>query len=333
MRGTVSVVIVSYNGRTLLEPCLRALFAGTRLPDEVIVVDNASTDGTIPWLAKTYPSVRVIAAAMNLGFASANNRGIVASTGDYLFTLNNDTEVAPEVVERLTTALDSGDARLGAAMSTMVFQHHPTVVASMGLEVLANGVVRDVGVGEASDPGVPSYPVFGPSAGAALYRRVALDDVGFFDPAFFMYLEDADLAWRLRLRRWETIVLPNARVTHAVSRTAGYGSPRKAYYLARNRWWCLLKNLPSPLLREHAGSIARYDAAAAAFAFATADRASLTGRWDALSERATIRRARRSVQARRTASLDELRAWILPAPPLVATLQERHVMTQMIEES
>ena len=69
--------------------------------------------------------------------------------------------------------------------------------------------------------------------------RAALLDVGFFDPAFFMYLEDADLAWRLRLRGWETIVAPQAAVRHIYSGTAGFGSARKAYYLARNRWWCI----------------------------------------------------------------------------------------------
>src|SRR5437868_6879273 len=90
MAGTVSVVIVTFNGRALLGSCLSALFGGTRIPEEVIVVDNASTDGTIPWLTRTYPSVRVIPCAANLGFASANNRGIAASCGSAILTLNND---------------------------------------------------------------------------------------------------------------------------------------------------------------------------------------------------------------------------------------------------
>jgi GT2 family glycosyltransferase len=95
MSATISVIIVTYNGRTLLEPCLRALFAGSRLPNEVIVVDNASSDDTVPWLTKTYPLVRIDHCVVNLGFAAANNRAIRASSGTYLLTLNNDTEIAP----------------------------------------------------------------------------------------------------------------------------------------------------------------------------------------------------------------------------------------------
>jgi GT2 family glycosyltransferase len=330
MSGTVSVVIVTFNGRALLEPCLRALVGGTRAPDEIIIVDNNSMDDTAPWLTVAYPEVRVLRCAANLGFAAANNLGIRVSSYPYVITLNNDTEVAPDMLECLAAVLDAGDASVGAVMGTMVFAENPSVIASSGLETFTNGVVRDAGVGEAVESGRAPYPIFGPSAGAAMYRREALDDVGLFDPAFFMYLEDADLAWRLRLRRWSTLTVPDALVRHAVSATAGYGSPRKAYYLARNRWWCILKNMPTPLLREVAVEIGRYDAAAIAYATITGDRASLIGRRDALAERATLIRARARVQARVTASDDEIRRWLLPAPPLLATLRERETIQALI---
>lgn len=329
MKGTVSVVIVTYNGRALLATCLSALFSGTRLPDEVIVVDNASTDGTARWLADTYPSIRVLPCVANLGFASANNRGIAASRGSAVLTLNNDTQVHPEMLARLMAVFDHASAAVGAVMSTLVFADRPSVIASSGLETSANGVVRDRRVGEEVRTDSTPYPIFGPSAGAALYRRAALDDVGVFDPAFFMYLEDADLAWRLRLRRWETLSVPDAVVRHAVSASAGYGSPRKAYYLARNRWWCILKNWPAELLREHAGVISLYDAAAVAYATATGDWASLSGRAEALSDFATIMRARHRIQTRVTAPLDEIRAWLLRPLPLVATLRERRMIAAL----
>lgn len=330
MRSTISVIIVTSHGRALLEPCLRALFAGARLPDEVIVVDNASRDDTIPWLTKTYPFVRVERCAANLGFAAANNRAIRASSGAYLLTLNNDTEIAPDTLAHLATVLDDAGPTVAAAMPTMVFATSPEVVACAGLETFTNGVVRDAGVGQPINLRHPPYPIFGPSAGAALYRRAALDDVGLFDPALFMYLEDADLAWRLRLRRWATLAVPRAIVRHKVSATAGYGSPRKAYYLARNRWWCLLKNLPQPLLRQHAGDLARYDAAAIAYATLTGDRASLIGRRDAMRDLAIILRARARTQARVTAPLSEIESWLLPSPPLIATVQERRVIRALI---
>ncbi|MGI8857370.1 MAG: glycosyltransferase family 2 protein [Thermomicrobiales bacterium] len=330
MSGTVSVVIVTYNGRALLESCLLALFGGSRCPDEIIVIDNDSTDDTVPWLHHTYPVSCVLRCSANLGFAAANNAGIRASSGSFVMTLNNDTQVAPDALARLTTTLDEADASVGAAMSTMVFAESPTIIASAGLETFTNGVVRDAGVGEAINPRRAPFPIFGPSAGAALYRRAALDDVGLFDPAFFMYLEDADLAWRLRLRRWSTVTVPDAIIRHAVSATAGYGSPRKVYYLARNRWWCIAKNMPGALLRECAVPIARYDAAAFAYAMATGDRASLMGRHDALAECAVLRKARSRIQACVTASDDEIRQWLQPAPPLTAPLRERQVIRALI---
>ena len=331
MRSTIRVVIVTFNGRQLLEPCLRALFAGSRLPDEVVVVDNASCDDTVAWVARTYPLVRVDRCAANLGFAAANNRAIRASAGTYVLTLNNDTEVAPDALARMASVLDDAGPRIGAVMPTMVFAESPDIVACAGLEIFTNGVVRDAGVGQPIGVGHEPYPIFGPSAGAALYRRAALDDVGLFDPAFFMYLEDADLAWRLRLRGWGTLAVP-AIVRHKVSATAGYGSARKAYYLARNRWWCLLKNLPPSLLQRDAVDLARYDAAAIGYATLTGDRASLIGRRDAIRDLPAILRARATIQSRVTAPEDEIASWLLPSPPLIATVRERRVIRTLIGE-
>jgi GT2 family glycosyltransferase len=331
MRSTISVVIVTFNGRHLLEPCLRALFAGSRLPDEVIVVDNASRDDTVSWVMRTYPVVRVDRCAANLGFAAANNRAIRASTGTYVLTLNNDTEITPDALARMASAFDDAEPHISAVMPTMVFAESPEVIACAGLEAFTNGVVRDAGVGQSVGVGHEPYPIFGPSAGAALYRRAALDDVGLFDPAFFMYLEDADLAWRLRLRGWGTLAVP-ATVRHKVSATAGYGSPRKAYYLARNRWWCILKNLPTALLQRDAVDMARYDAAAIAYATITGDRASLIGRRDAIRDLPTILRTRETIQSRVTAPVDEIASWLLLSPPLIATVRERRVIRTLIGE-
>jgi len=319
----ISTVVVTWNGKHLLTPCLAALYAGERVPDEIVVVDNGSTDGTVAWLAATYPRVVVVPCAANLGFAHANNLGIRRATGNAIFTLNNDAYVAPGVVAALADTLETGGERCGAAMATMVFHSRPEVVACDGVAVSRDGVVRETRLGNPYNAALLPRPVFGPSAGAALYRRAALDDVGLFDPAFFAYLEDADLAWRLRLRRWETLSVPAARVAHVYSATSGYGSPRKAYYLARNRWWCLLKNLPDALLRRHAPAIAAYDAQATAFALATGNRASLAGRRAALAELPAIRAARARVQSRVTADMGELGAWLQPSPSPLATLRER----------
>jgi GT2 family glycosyltransferase len=326
MARSISLLIVSYNGRAFLERCLASVFAGTRIPDEVIVVDNGSADGTGPWLVETYPSLICLPQAINLGFVAANNLAFAHSHGDLLFTLNNDTEVAPHALASLVAALDGAGERAGAAMGTMVFAHRPEIVACAGIDVSANGVAVESCAGEPYDATAAPFPVFGASAGAALYRRDALVDVGFFDPAFFMYLEDADLAWRLRLRGWGTVSVPAALVRHVYSGTAGFGSPRKAYYLARNRWWCLGKNLPDALMRRCLPQIVAYDAAAVGYALATGDRASLAGRAAALRDARLIARARAAIQPRVTASPDEIAVWLKPsAGPLRVLLQRRRI--------
>jgi GT2 family glycosyltransferase len=330
MGSSVSLLIVSYNGKAFLKDCLASVFAGTRVPDEVIVVDNGSTDGTVPWLAATYPSAICLSQTVNLGFAAANNCAFAHAHGDYLFTLNNDTTLAAHTLASLVAALDDAGERTGAAMGTMVFAHHPEIIACAGIDIYANGVALEAGVGNRYDADALPHPVFGASAGAALFRRTALKDVGFFDPALFMYLEDADLAWRLRLRGWETIAVPQAVVRHVYSGTAGFGSARKAYYLARNRWWCIGKNMPDALVQRCAPAIAAYDAAAQAYALAAGDRASLAGRYAALRDRAAITRAREAVQSRKTATDTEIAAWLRPAPSPLGPLMQRRRLAALI---
>ena len=333
MSGTVGVVIVTFNGRGLLAICLAALFEGTREPDEVVVVDNGSTDGTLDFIGRTYPSIACIPSTVNLGFAAANNRGIAATQADYILTLNNDAFLDANALAEMARTLDEAPPSIGAVMSAMVFADRPEIIACSGIDVSADGAARDRGVGTLWERAGTSQEIFGPSAGAALYRRAALRDVGLFDPAFFMYLEDADLAWRLRLRGWGTLLVPRARVRHAISRTAVYGSARKAFLLGRNRWWCLLKNMPDDLLRRFAPNIARYDAAAVGYATALGDRASLAGRRQAWSEMPHILRARARTQAWSTVRSAEIASWIRAAPPLSDTLKERRLFARLVRDA
>jgi GT2 family glycosyltransferase len=214
-------------------------------------------------------------------------------------------------------------------MSTMLFAHTPTRIASAGLAVHRNGVVLDdlLGVRSAALASEPR-PIFGPSAGAAAYRRAMLDDVGAFDEDFFMYLEDADLAWRARLRGWESLHIPEAATLHIYSASSGQGSPLKQFHLARNRLWCLRKNLPREIARLHARQIAAYDLGALAYATLTGQRASVRGRIDGLRGR-QIAPKRRAIQASRTADLAGLLRWLRPSPGIAATLRLQRELARL----
>jgi GT2 family glycosyltransferase len=323
--ATVSVVIVNWNGRRLLGACLDALLRQTRPADEIVLVDNGSTDGSTAFVAARYPRVTILPLARNVGFAAGNNHGIARSRGALIATLNNDTVPAATWLEELCAPLEA-DPALGSAMSTMLFAGAPERIAAAGLRVCRNGLALDDLAGHRyTGRRTTPRPIFGPSAGAALYRRRMLNEIGAFDRDFFMYLEDVDLAWRARLRGWDSVHAPAATTLHLYSASSVQGSAFKRFHLARNRLWCLRKNLPAPLARRHAAAIAAYDAAAVAYALLTRDGAGLRGRLAGIRDRA-IARKRREIQRSRTASDEALERWLEPSPsPLEVLALRRRV--------
>lgn len=260
MPPLVSLVIVNWNGLHFLPECWAALRAQTYAPVEIIVVDNGSTDGSLGWLAAQTPAPQVIRNATNRGFAAANNQGIRLAQGQYVALLNNDAYPEPGWLAALVAAAEA-DPQVGLVGSLMVFADDPEVVQSAGVCVDRCGVTWDCAGGEpAAAQGLTPRPVFGPSAGAALYRRDLLTALGGFDETFFAYLEDVDLAWRARWLGWQALLVPAARVRHVHSGTGREGSAFKTYYLARNKYRLLLKNYPLPQLFRYAPLIALYDA-------------------------------------------------------------------------
>ena len=214
---TASVVVPNFNGRRWLPGCLDSLAAQTLAPAEVVVVDNGSSDGSAA-LASERPGVRVLQLSRNLGFAAAANRGIAATDADGVALVNTDVVLAPDWLERMVAALSSAPD-VGAVACKMVDLDDPTVLYDAGDVLRRDGVCEQRGrferdEGRFDEPG----EVFAACAGAALYRRGAVLDVGGFDERFFLYLEDVDLGLRLRLAGWR------CRYEPAVARHAGQGS-------------------------------------------------------------------------------------------------------------
>lgn len=328
----LSVVIPTWNGAGHLRACLTALAAQTRPPDEVIVVDNGSTDGTAALLRAEFPTARLLANRRNEGFARATNQGILAARGEVVVALNNDTVPAPAALAALAAALLADD-RLGACAATQVFAARPDRINAAGLLIGRDLTAVEVGLGRpvTALPAAP-WPVFGASGGAAAYRRAALDDAGLFDERFFAYLEDVDLAWRLRLRGWRAAAAPAARVAHAYSATAGADSAFKRYHLARNRVWYLVKNVPGPLWRRCAPAVLWYDAAALLVALARRDGAWLRGRRDGLRALPALLPARRAIQRRRRAGIEELAALLGPRVGPLGVWRARRAVREATRE-
>ena len=202
-----SIVIVTYNGWDLVQRCLGALDTELRPGVDVIVVDNGSADGLPNRTRSEFKWANVVETGRNLGFAGGNNVGIQLSTSEFVLLLNSDAIVRPGFLDHMLSPFDD-HPRVGSVAATMVFHSRPDLVASAGVEVYRNGLALDRAVGEPAVSLSDGTSIFGASAGAAMYRRQALDEVGPFPESFFMYLEDVDLAWRLRLRGWESILRP-----------------------------------------------------------------------------------------------------------------------------
>lgn len=247
----VSVVIPNFNGKPLLAICLGAMQRQTYPPDrfEVIVVDDASSDGSVEYLANQYPEVRVVALARNSGFVAACNRGVAMARGDILVLLNNDTEAEPGWMEALILGF-MAQPEAGSAASKMLLFDRRDVLHTAGDLMGADGVPRNRGVWQ-RDQGQYDHDswVFGACGGAAAYRREAWEQARGFDEQLFMYLEDVDLSWRLQLLGWKAIYVPEARVYHRLSATGG--GRLASYYTGRNMIWVIVRNWPSELLRLH----------------------------------------------------------------------------------
>lgn len=210
----VTVIIVNWNGRELLRTCLTALRKQTFRESEIVLVDNGSHDGSCELVRTKFREVRLIRLERNMGFAEANNIGIRASDSRYIATLNNDTEASEQWLERLVQEAEKQE-RIGSCASKMVRYHDSRIIDSAGIEVLASGEVKDRGHG-VRDCGEFDRieEVFGACAGAALYRRDMLAEIGLFPTRYFASYEDVALAWRAAYAGWRCMYVPGAVVRH-----------------------------------------------------------------------------------------------------------------------
>lgn len=242
----LSIVIPTYNGRRLLEACLASIewCAPSRFKIEIIVVDDASTDGTAEWLRRDYPHVRVIRLESNSGFCRAANAGINAATAPVIQMLNNDTEVSTGWIEAGLAPFD--DPYVGSVAPLVLSHADPERVDSAGDGYFVFGHPYKRGhrglaaVWENVHPG----EVFGASGSSAFYRAALLKQLGGFDPDFNAYYEDVDLAFRLRLAGYTCRFAPACKILHHVSATYDHANPRLQRQMAKNAELIFWRRLP-----------------------------------------------------------------------------------------
>lgn len=247
----ISAVIVNCNGRALLSDCLEALFEQSFNSIEILVVDNASNDGSVAMVRERFPQVRLICLDSNRGFPVSVNAGVEASRGDFIVVLNEDTRVEPEFMAELHKAMLENSAASTAAPK-MLFAHGSDIVNSAGLGYSIAGTNHDIGFGVKDGAQFAERKwVFGSCGGAVMYRRGVFEDVGLLDEDFFMYCDDVDFSFRAQLAGHRCIFVPTARVYHYEGVGGGSMPKSRGYYLARNSLEVIVKNFPRRLLLKY----------------------------------------------------------------------------------
>lgn len=244
-KHAVAVVVVNWNGAAFIERCLASVFSQSHMPEEVVVLDNGSSDDSVVRITSKFPDARLCVQKENTGFAQGCNLGIAQTQSDYVLILNTDVFLDRDfllyALEAMHQAPDIG------SVAAKIYKDGTDIVENVGQFMrpwlkIVNSRISEQG----------EY-VFSASGAALLCRRDMLNDIAWqgasFDDAFFMYWEDADLAWRAQLRGWRCIFAPQAKVQHLGSASQGgkVSTLQKPAYVQRhiwkNRYLIVLKNM------------------------------------------------------------------------------------------
>jgi GT2 family glycosyltransferase len=322
----VSVTIVTYNSGRFIKRCLESALAQKYDRKEIIVIDNNSTDGTIDILEQFEDRCRIVYNSDNIGFAAAQNQAIALARGDWIFTLNPDVLLLPNFVQAL---VDAGqiDSKIGTVCGKLLtikstFDHLETpLVDSTGIYFTPMLRHLDRGSQEIDNGHYLNYEyVFGATAAAALYRRTMIDDVAidgeFFDPDFFVYREDADVAWRAQLLGWRCVYTPNSRGYHVRNVLPGNRRalpPVINMHSVKNRFLMRMKNMTGDLYRRNWFSITVRDLVVVGCCVIR-EQSSLKAFWYVAKNWRRVLEKRDKIMERRKASDEYLASWFSYKP-------------------
>lgn len=226
---SVSIVIVNYNGRELLEPCLSAVLPQAReLDAEVMVVDNGSRDGSVVYVKSTFPGVVVVETGRNLGFAEGCNVGARAARGELIVLLNNDAVPEPGWLAELVRALEPEDVAIAASVIHEARYPEGYALGTGTISVIGHPIPKVL---------APDSPFYAPGTSMAFKRAIFPRP---FDPLYFSYYEDTLLSWRARLKGHRVVRALGSAVGHMGSATAQRDAGAAAFYWERNKLLTLL---------------------------------------------------------------------------------------------
>ncbi len=322
----VTVTVVTYNSSRFIKRCLDSVLAQKYPNLEVVVVDNASTDGTREILGQFTDRCRIVYNQANIGFAAAQNQAIRMARGDWVLTLNPDMLLTPNFIHALVQAgrLDPEVGTVCGKLLTMrptfEFPEQP-LVDSTGIYFTPMLRHLDRGSQEVENGHYLNYEyVFGATAAAALYRKAMIEDVSlegeFFDSDFFVYREDADVAWRAQLMGWRCLYTPHARGYHVRSVRPGNRRALPAVinmHSVKNRFLMRIKNMTADLYRRNWFSITFRDAVVVCGCLLR-EQTSLKAFWFLAKNWRRIWAKRREIMKRRRVNDEYMATWFRYRP-------------------
>lgn len=246
-----SVIIPNWNGKHLLKTCLSSLQKQSFKDLEVIVVDNGSSDGSIDYIKKYFPDVKLVQLDKNHGFAYAINRGIEKSKSKYIVLINNDTETDKNCIQNLINAAnDKKD--VGFIAAKMLQFHNRGTIDSAGDYIDNVGHANNIGLGQKDGPEFEiAGPVFLVTGGGGLFSREVFDKVGIFDEDYFAYFEDVDLCLRAQMQGFKGWYEPKAVIYHIHKATSSKNKAFLEYLQFRNMMQTIIKDFPAKLLKNN----------------------------------------------------------------------------------
>ncbi|MBQ9202530.1 MAG: glycosyltransferase family 2 protein [Bacteroidales bacterium] len=256
--SSVAVIILNWNGQTLMEHYLPSVLAHTRGDGiEVVVADNGSTDGSVDWLQTQYPGLRLVLLDRNYGFAEGYNRAVEAVEAEYVVLLNSDIEVAEGWLEPLVGYMDSHpevaacQPKILSDRNREYFEHAGAAggfIDRLGYPFCRGRIQSLVEKDRGQYDSVAD--IFWATGACLMIRREDYLQAGGLDADFFAHMEEIDLCWRLRLAGRRLVCLPESQVFHLGGGTLNAQNPRKTFLNFRNNLLMLYKNLPSERLRS-----------------------------------------------------------------------------------
>ncbi len=322
----VSVTVVTFNSGRFIRRCLESVLEQIHAPLEVIVIDNASTDGTCDILERFESTCCVIYNEENVGFAAAQNQAIAIARGDWVLTLNPDMFLFSDFVASLIATAET-DPRIGTVCGKLLLSD-ASFDLECGQRLDSTGMYftptlrhKDRGCLEANNGHYQRHEyVFGATAAAACYRRAMINDVSvdgeFFDPAFFAYREDADVAWRAQLLGWKCVFDPRASAYHVRRLRPGMRNQLPAeinMHSVKNRFLMRIKNITPGLYLRNFLPITIRDIGILAYCLVV-ERTSLRAFYYLARDVQDTLRKRRQIQARRCVSESYMASWFRYRP-------------------